>query len=630
MSPNELTIGLLTNYAADALRAPVVEAAADVAAERGVGLVTFVPHTAAGGAGGDVLDLITSANVDGLLLAVPPQISGQGFCASAMVRFGSKPMVAVGNAEAGIPTIRPDRAGAVRACLEHLVTCHGCQRIGVVAREESYLELLREALAGHGLALSPELALPRDPDRAADLVASKRGKCRPDAILTDTAVMGRNLLRSLQTRGVLVPHDVALMAADCLSGQQPLPQLSTCGTAMYTLARNAAELLVYHLERGDPIQGGTYPPQLFLRESCGCGHVGAHPAELPPGAKAADGAVPDLVATRRRVLTLAALDESISLGAGLSADAEDWPGKAYDALVTDVEAAEKTFTQVLDNMLGHPREAQNRDVAARHMLWLLERELFAVLGANSPKGRRVRRILRGAWKFVGHRGRQALMSGQYSSRVERDSCFRAFRAMTYHSDIEELAESAATGAGWVGVNRLYVCMRPDPDRPWNAGDILLAVENGRPVSVPDDLVFDPSKEILPAGLFDVERPASVAVLSLHDHFDMPYRGFAVIEGTHSGLVLETMREALTNGFATALTHRDKLEALASVHTLEGLIPICASCKKIRDDKGYWNQVEHYISEHSDVRLTHGYCPECAQKIIDEAENVIVRNRANPA
>jgi PAS domain S-box-containing protein len=52
------------------------------------------------------------------------------------------------------------------------------------------------------------------------------------------------------------------------------------------------------------------------------------------------------------------------------------------------------------------------------------------------------------------------------------------------------------------------------------------------------------------------------------------------------------------------------EALESVQTLSGMLPICAECKKIRDDKGYWQQVEGYIMNHSSARFTHGLCPEC--------------------
>jgi PAS domain S-box-containing protein len=63
------------------------------------------------------------------------------------------------------------------------------------------------------------------------------------------------------------------------------------------------------------------------------------------------------------------------------------------------------------------------------------------------------------------------------------------------------------------------------------------------------------------------------------------------------------------------------EALANVKTLSGLIPICAGCKKIRDDNGYWNQLETYISKHSEALFSHGYCPDCFDKLYEEIENL---------
>jgi PAS domain S-box-containing protein len=55
------------------------------------------------------------------------------------------------------------------------------------------------------------------------------------------------------------------------------------------------------------------------------------------------------------------------------------------------------------------------------------------------------------------------------------------------------------------------------------------------------------------------------------------------------------------------------ESLKHIKTLNGLLPICASCKRIRDDQGYWQQVETYIAEHTDADFTHGMCPDCLQK-----------------
>ncbi len=63
--------------------------------------------------------------------------------------------------------------------------------------------------------------------------------------------------------------------------------------------------------------------------------------------------------------------------------------------------------------------------------------------------------------------------------------------------------------------------------------------------------------------------------------------------------------------------RELQEALANIKTLSGLLPICASCKKIRDDGGYWSQIESYISAHSQAQFSHGICPECAKQLYPE-------------
>jgi len=59
------------------------------------------------------------------------------------------------------------------------------------------------------------------------------------------------------------------------------------------------------------------------------------------------------------------------------------------------------------------------------------------------------------------------------------------------------------------------------------------------------------------------------------------------------------------------------DALKKVKTLSGLLPVCANCKKVRDDKGYWSQIDAYISEHSDAEISHGLCPDCMQKLYPE-------------
>lgn len=63
---------------------------------------------------------------------------------------------------------------------------------------------------------------------------------------------------------------------------------------------------------------------------------------------------------------------------------------------------------------------------------------------------------------------------------------------------------------------------------------------------------------------------------------------------------------------------DKLtQALKEIKVLSGFLPICATCKKIRDDKGYWSQIEEYIEQRTDTQFSHSICPDCSKKMFSE-------------
>jgi hypothetical protein len=85
-------------------------------------------------------------------------------------------------------------------------------------------------------------------------------------------------------------------------------------------------------------------------------------------------------------------------------------------------------------------------------------------------------------------------------------------------------------------------------------------------------------------------------------------GIAVVRNVDQRKKLEQERENLIT---------DLQEALANIKTLSGLIPICANCKKIRKDSGYWQQMEAYISDHSEAKFSHGICPDCARELYPE-------------
>lgn len=111
----------------------------------------------------------------------------------------------------------------------------------------------------------------------------------------------------------------------------------------------------------------------------------------------------------------------------------------------------------------------------------------------------------------------------------------------------------------------------------------------------------------------------------------------------SFLAVAISEAGYANFYGTDITPRKRAEearqrtiaelqdALQKVKTLSGLLPICASCKKIRDDKGYWNHVESYIEHHSGAQFSHGICPDCVRKLYPEiADSVEASMRENAA
>lgn len=76
----------------------------------------------------------------------------------------------------------------------------------------------------------------------------------------------------------------------------------------------------------------------------------------------------------------------------------------------------------------------------------------------------------------------------------------------------------------------------------------------------------------------------------------------------------TVKARVNTHIKLSRTMKKLKTALKEIKTLSGLIPICSACKKVRDDQGYWNQVETYIADRSDAVFSHGICPDCREKI----------------
>lgn len=118
-------------------------------------------------------------------------------------------------------------------------------------------------------------------------------------------------------------------------------------------------------------------------------------------------------------------------------------------------------------------------------------------------------------------------------------------------------------------------------------------------------------------------PTPVVILTAYGDEELLHRAGQMGAGAY--LIKPPRERDLDRAITIAMARFDDLrklrrlneqlqQALREVRTLSGLLPICASCKKIRDDEGYWHDVEEYISSHSDTEFSHGICPDCSKRL----------------
>ena len=132
-------------------------------------------------------------------------------------------------------------------------------------------------------------------------------------------------------------------------------------------------------------------------------------------------------------------------------------------------------------------------------------------------------------------------------------------------------------------------------RPANACPSMMVAETGKRTTVDDDIYIRKDGSELPvshisAPVLDGGRIVAI-VIAFQDITQRKQR-----EAEREQLIMEHM------------------DALSRVKVLSGMLPICSSCKKIRDDTGYWKQIESYIHDHSEAEFSHGICPECAERL----------------
>ncbi len=202
-------------------------------------------------------------------------------------------------------------------------------------------------------------------------------------------------------------------------------------------------------------------------------------------------------------------------------------------------------------------------------------------------------------------------------------------------DITELKQAEEKIAGQNRFLRSVINALPHPFSVIDAATFQLQLANTAAYegSLPGDLTCHVLSHQRPLPCNDPDHPcplntvkeSGLPVTVEHTHCgsdgtrrDMEVHGYPIFDD--KGNIVQMIEYCIDiSERKKAAAEREKLihdlqQALQDVKTLSGLLPICSSCRKVRDDQGYWNNLEQYISEHSGAEFSHGICPECAERL----------------
>jgi hypothetical protein len=446
----------------------------------------------------------------------------------------------------------------------------------------------REALDTHGLAYDPVLVYrpsgEYDPfvgARAVKAIWGDAGR-RPDAIVANNDDAAISAVKELARRGFEVPVQVAVTGFDdigpCLD---VTPQITTVRQPHQEIGAAALELVLRSMRGGAPDPTPIAVPGVpVFRRSCGCTYSKAE-AFTRAGIPAQAAALPAILEQLAHLI--------------------------------DASLASRDPDGFLDGLESAIREESAPDPLFELWLDRLKR-LFDPLiktGARARSGAPTR-LYAAALERLGRTTNIIERARTANTRNSYNVLNSFFSRSAFSFGTAGSGEGLLGSLPELGIGDFMLCVYEGASASARVQRILAA---GKGAGPPPGLTGS-ARELI--SLFMDSRTAQgrrgplVLMRLYHDGSDL---GFVICGvGSPDGSLYLALQSQLSNGLkGHALLEEVRgysQDLEKKVKTLSGFLPICASCKKIRDDKGYWNQVEAYISAHAEVEFSHSLCPEC--------------------
>ncbi len=574
---NNRTIGLLVSRLEEAYQTPIWQAVWETVRQHGVNLLCFE-----GGiwrADSDLertrnvaYDLAGPSNLDGLIVVtssvgtasnVPDMVE---FCR----RYAPLPMISIGMALPGIPSVVVDNAWGIRQVMDHLIEQHGRRRIAFIRGPEGHPEAesryaaYRDALTAHGLAFDPDLVAPGDFESAGPairLLLDER-KVTLDALVTANDSMAYHAMQLLRERGIAVPEQVALVGFDDTAAVEFLsPPLTTVRQPIAELGRQAARLLLTMLDGGTVPEQTQLPTRMVVRQSCGC------VAAAEPADELIDLPLPATPVERRRELADRLRQSMLH---DIERISPDQILQMSEAFLDDWDTAQAATWSVapFEHFLSWLArlEAQQMDeregMAWQHVLSSLRRVALAWAGSDVAIMRRVEDGLHRAQAILAEMSGRAAAWRHVQQRRHEVALYQASQALMASLDQSALWDALVEHLPAIGIDSFYLALYDPPGDPntqfptlWSKL-MLAGVKGKRP---PLELQEQPflSRLLLPSSRWLPPPPFALVIEPLHVRNEQ--LGFVLLQaGPLEGAIYEILRSqisgALKNTFLLEQYH----------------------------------------------------------------------------
>jgi signal transduction histidine kinase/DNA-binding LacI/PurR family transcriptional regulator/ActR/RegA family two-component response regulator len=586
-----LTIGLILDLLGLEYQMSVRAGVADLVKELDANLICFaggvlLPPTEFGAQRNVIYKLVNEANVDGLvILGSLVQFVSPEEQSNFYRHFPSLPMVNVSIAVEGVPSVVVDNDQGTRDALLHLIEVHGYRRIAFIQGPEGNKEaeqryrMYREALADHDLAFDPDLVAPgvfetRSGIAAVRLLCDER-RADFEALVASNDYAALGALQALQTRGMRVPHDVAVVGFDDIEeARSCTPVLTTVQQPMYDLGWRAVEMLLAQL-RGESVpEKVLLPTRLVVRRSCGCFsqtvlQATAEPVlSVQPAARPMREAVSITLADRRELI-LREIARAVHAPAGgkKMAMVSSWAERLLDAFVAEMNGnAPGHFLLALDETLSQVTAADGDLTLWQGALSVLRRHALACLIDNETQAQ-AENLWQQARVLIGEALQQVEASRRFQAEHQADVIRRMSYALITTFDVAELLVVIARELPKLGIPGCHLALyegqrvgsstampcwleEGQPAPPEWSRLILSYDEKGQAVLDTGGQRF-PSFQLMPENRLPSERCYSFVAEPLF--FGEHHLGFVLLEmGPREGGIYEALRGQLSSALEGAL------------------------------------------------------------------------------